>query len=104
MANIHDSLLTIYGEKHFDTPGQKIVWDLRCAEVVPLEQLASTAEKKHVDQMSGGAFVALLMVRCCVEPLCLSITLEPIFKGFTVAVSSEAGVCPGVRVCVASNQ
>lgn len=43
--------------------------------------------------MSAGLLVALLTVCGCVEPLCLSITFEPIFKGFTVAVSNEIGVC-----------
>lgn len=52
--------------------------------------------------MNAGLFVALLMVCWCVELLCLSITFEPIFKGFTVAVSNEIGVCPGVRVCLQS--
>lgn len=51
--------------------------------------------KKHVDQSDR-----LLMLSWCVEPLCLSITFKPVFKGS--AVSSEIGVCAPVcvRACV----
>ncbi len=66
------------------------------------EQCVCRLQEKHVDQMSAGPFVAPLMVCWCVEPLCLSITFEPIFKGFTVAVSNEIGVCPGVCECLES--
>ena len=56
--------------------------------------------------MSAGPFVALHMVCWCVELLCLSITFEPIFKGFMVAVSNEIGVCSFVcvRACSLINK
>lgn len=99
IVNTHDD--RIYGDKHTHTPEKNPSVKPCCSDVVPWSSVCRLQEK-HVDQMSVGPFVALLMACWCVEPLCLSITFEHIFKGFTVAVSNEIGVCPGVCECLQS--